>query len=586
MISKSLQLRALVLSAGAVATFLSYPYLDWDALALASLVPLMWAIETTDRGRAAFSQGLFFGWIVNLGGFYWITGLLRDFAYLPMVVAVPLYALLALQQGLVFGLGAWFAWWLRARLGWSLIGAWVPAFLAAETLVPMIFPWFLGNSQANHTLFVQSADLGGPWLVSALVVVFNAALATVLLQRSAGIAGLARRTSLRVALVVLALNYAYGAAAYHRESAREEGAERIRVGMVQANIGIYSKGEADTLEYNLRLHQRMSAALESEGAALIVWPETAYQVRAYAQVLGEGPRDLDEARRWARASGILHLEATWLPRSDLPLEAAVDDETGLLDRVAAQRGFSLPLLTGVLRSRVLSEEEAQRYPSFGPGPRRLLPYNSALLLDAEGRVLGDVDKIQLMPFGESVPLARTLYRWTGVSVLRFLPAVSDFEPGREVRVLELPREGRPLAARLGMMICYEDILPRFGRRLQPLGPNLLVNLTNDAWFGDTAEPWLHQTLATFRSIEQRTWLLRSVNTGVTGAIDSLGRVRAHTQTWEEATLLVDVPLLEAQRTPYMRWGNVFGWGGVLVMLLAWVLGGRGERSREAGSGSG
>jgi apolipoprotein N-acyltransferase len=118
-----------------------------------------------------------------------------------------------------------------------------------------------------------------------------------------------------------------------------------------------------------------------------------------------------------------------------------------------------------------------------------------------------------------------------------------------------------------MLICYEDLLPAYARRVAVHNPNVLINLTNDAWFGKTAEPEHHLNLALMRSVEYRRWLLRSTNTGISVFIDAVGRRVAQTRLDDAETLLRAVPLLEGQ-TVYARLGD---WPLLLLALVCGVL---------------
>jgi apolipoprotein N-acyltransferase len=127
------------------------------------------------------------------------------------------------------------------------------------------------------------------------------------------------------------------------------------------------------------------------------------------------------------------------------------------------------------------------------------------------------------------------------------------------------------------MICYEDILPGFGRKVAALHPHLLVNITNDAWFGDTAEPWEHLALSVFRAVESRTDLVRSVNTGVSAFVDANGRVMArsyavdpHKHAVPMTGHLGSVVLMEGGHTFYAVAGDVFGWLCAIAMVLLWI----------------
>ncbi|MES1205235.1 MAG: nitrilase-related carbon-nitrogen hydrolase, partial [Pseudomonadota bacterium] len=129
---------------------------------------------------------------------------------------------------------------------------------------------------------------------------------------------------------------------------------------------------------------------------------------------------------------------------------------------------------------------------------------------------------------------------------------------------------------LGPLICYEDILPGFTRGAAKLAPNLLVNITNDAWFGKTAEPYQHLALSVFRSVEHRLEMVRAVNTGVSAHIDAVGRVRVAGPAADPdaqpppqpVALLAEAALLDHGGL-YVHIGDLFGWAclGVLALLF-------------------
>src|SRR5690606_9209691 len=145
-------------------------------------------------------------------------------------------------------------------------------------------------------------------------------------------------------------------------------------------------------------------------------------------------------------------------------------------------------------------------------------------------------------------------------------------------VVTLPFEHEGTTYRLGPMICLEDILPAFGRKLARLRPHLLVNLTNDAWYGDTAEPWQHLALSVFRSVELRTDLVRAVNTGVSAFVSATGEVVARTYVIDPKVdargadgLAVEVPLVEGGDAVCAASGDLFGWLCAAATLLAWLV---------------
>jgi apolipoprotein N-acyltransferase len=176
-------------------------------------------------------------------------------------------------------------------------------------------------------------------------------------------------------------------------------------------------------------------------------------------------------------------------------------------------------------------------------------FNSALLTDQRGDVVGRYDKQALLAFGEYLPLGQTfpiLYEWS--------PNTGAFTPGTSIEPLPLGER------KLSVHICYEDVLPSFiNRMVRTERADLLVNITNDAWYGDTTQPWIHLALAKFRAIEHRRFFVRSTNSGVSAFIDAGGRVLSHTNTFERAALSHEVAYLSTGPTPYELYGDLPWW---------------------------
>lgn len=164
-------------------------------------------------------------------------------------------------------------------------------------------------------------------------------------------------------------------------------------------------------------------------------------------------------------------------------------------------------------------------------------YNSSILIRPDGSVAEPYNKIILMPFGEYTPFA-SIFPW----LAEINATAGQFTPGSGPAVLSFPlSDGRQ--ARLSPLICYEDIVPELAREATRRGAQLLVNQTNDAWFGDTIAPYQHHMIAAFRAIENRRYLLRSTNTGLTAVVDPLGRTLASLLPYTESVLPMEVGLV-------------------------------------------
>lgn len=179
-------------------------------------------------------------------------------------------------------------------------------------------------------------------------------------------------------------------------------------------------------------------------------------------------------------------------------------------------------------------------------------FNSAYLFSPQGKSLGRSDKIHLVPFGEYVPLGKLLS-----FINKLVVGVGDFTPGS---VTPLPLNGHSL----GVLICYEVIFPELARDYVRQGSGLLVNLTNDAWFGRSSAPYQHLGMARFRAIENRIWMARAANTGISALIAPSGKVTVASPIFEELQLSGRVGLGSAP-TFYTRFGPVLA---QLCLLLS------------------
>lgn len=182
-------------------------------------------------------------------------------------------------------------------------------------------------------------------------------------------------------------------------------------------------------------------------------------------------------------------------------------------------------------------------PAFEKVGSRFNFLNSAFLLGPDARLLGRSDKVHLVPFGEYVPLGRYL-----PFVHMLVQGVGDFSPGT---ITPLPLNG----GRFGVLVCYEGIFPELAREHVRQGADLLVNITNDAWYGRTSAPYQHLSMARFRAIENRIWLARAANTGISAFITPSGAIRGSTPIFE-TTFSNGTVGLGANPTLYGRIGDL------------------------------
>ncbi len=184
------------------------------------------------------------------------------------------------------------------------------------------------------------------------------------------------------------------------------------------------------------------------------------------------------------------------------------------------------------------------------------PRNSAVVLDPSGRLILAYDKIHLVPFGEYVPW------WAFPSLVgKITFEAGDFAPGTEYKVAQTPQGG------IGVFICYESIFPQLVRKLVNRGAGVLVNISDDGWFGSSSAGSQHFEMARLRAIENHRYLLRATNDGITAIIDPRGEVVQSLPRGRETVLAGNFEYLTTE-TFYTKHGDVFAW---LCVAVAGIL---------------
>ncbi len=181
--------------------------------------------------------------------------------------------------------------------------------------------------------------------------------------------------------------------------------------------------------------------------------------------------------------------------------------------------------------------------------------NSSVLIDSNGVIAYYYDKIHLVPFGEYVPLRKILFF---VDKLTF--GVGDYKAGENYNVAVTP------FGKFSTLICYESIFPSQVRKFYQKGGNFIVNITNDGWFGNTSGPYQHFSMAVFRAIENRKPLVRAANSGISGYIDSKGRIVKKTKLFERTFLVEDI-FVNEKMSFYTKYGDIFAYICIVVSLI-------------------
>lgn len=515
----------LLATASALLCWLAYVGPGLWPLAFVSWAPFVLAVRGQTPKRGAL-VALYAGSAMIAGGFYWLLGMLQTFSGFPLPLCLLFAAILWVYQGGRYALTAWLA--LRAeRRGWPFGFAFVLAYATTELVYPLLFPYYWAAAMHRTPAMMQVADLGGPILVTVVVIGVNVALAELAVAWRWRARGEGPPPDRRVV-------WAAGAAL-----ALTVAYGFFRIATVGAKMEASEALEIGVVQGNLglmqqhtrpaeslRRHREATLALEKKGAELVVWSESAVDF------------------------------------------AADERNIGPFYKANVTQGLGVPLIFGTVVVHTRS----------GPGDRERW-FNTALSTDAKGDFTGRYDKEYLLAFGEYLPLGDTfpvLYDWS--------PNSGRFSAGTKLDPLPFGPH------KIGVLICYEDILPMFVRDVvRASDPELLVNITNDAWFGVTYEPWQHLALAEMRAVEHRRYLVRATNSGVSAIIDPLGRLVAHSEVRDVQAGLKDADSL-AGKVRWMRASTLYGlvgdvpWYAVALASIAAAF--RRKRGQSAAPGVG
>jgi apolipoprotein N-acyltransferase len=485
-------------------TFPSFAVRDGlPILAYVCLIPLFLALRASPPGWGIF-YGTAFGVVQTMLTNYWLgTFNLVSLQFTAVVTAIEYVPFL------------WASLFLHRRSG--RLGFLV--FPAAWTLFDFLrsqgflgYPWgMLGTSQYALIPLIQIASVTGVWGLTFLVVLFNEAVTQALLAA-------ARRKPLRLEVpltlaAVFAVTLAWGGLRIlsARQPPGPAPGRSVRISVVQQD----ADPRKDDYRTDFQTLQRLTATVLPDRPDLVVWSETAF---------------VPNIRRWSKED----------PQTE-PLAALVRDF------LAYQKTIGTWLLTGNDDYELIS----------GPAGEERLDYNASVLFSPEGRRVETYHKIHLVPFTEYFPFKKQL---PGLYNLLLSFDVYLWEPGKSLVVFR-----HPLLS-FSTPICFEDVFPADVRAFVRAGAEVIINLTNDYWSLTEAEAMQHAVNALFRAVENGRPLIRAAASGLTCAVDPLGRITTRAPIYEEAALTVDVPIPAARQTPYTRFGDWFP--ALMALLLA------------------
>jgi len=483
---------------GAILLVLAYPKFNLPFLAWFAFIPFFMAIKDQDSLKRLI-HGFIFGFVFFYGTLYWINNSVIIYGGVKWYASIFIVALLNAYLAIYMSLFAFLLPVLRKRLFNSIIITAPVLFVALEHLRGWFLTGFgfssLGYSQVDYHSLIQIADITGHYGISFIVILVNAAIFTLLIEKKT------KKEKIRITTLTCSILIIFNLYGFIKLHGKKD-APKLKSAVIQPDIPQEIKNEATGKRGIWEDCLDLTIQAINDSPEIVIWPESA---------TGTIYND----------SYILHSELETLTRileCDIILGSVYRDNN---DRI----------------------------------------YNTAFHISENGKVKDQYDKIHLLPFGEYMPLAKAFF-----FISRMVPAISDFSPGVDYKVFTLNEHKiSKNHVKFSVIICYESLFPNMVRKFVKKGATFIINISNDAWFGKTAGPYQHFNVNIFRAIENRTPIIRSANTGVSGFIDKYGRVTKITPTFIKAQISETLQLRN-DTTFYTRFGDIFAYICIFIVV--------------------
>ena len=497
---------------------ISFPKFDVEIVVWFSLVPIFLAVKDVSH-RLYWFLFYLFGIVSYIGVSFWLN-VLESFTPID-------FLLLGIYLGFYFSLYGLMMSFISKRTQISSVFVAPPIWVSMEYLRShagfLALPWgLLGHSQYLNLPIIQIASVTGVYGISFMIVMVNAALSEVmwnLKERNTVSAipkNLYKHVPVVMAFLFIGVSILYG----YVTLAKPPGKDKVTVTVIQGNIPQGIKWDPAYRKYTIDKYARLTLDAHSsfEGkTSLIAWPESTI------------PGSL---------------------KSDMFFLQAIDN---IVNKINTN------LLIGSAQRPKMGSREFRRQNWF----------NSAFLFSPKGVIEEQYDKIHLLPFGEYLPY-RDKFPWPE----RIASKADYFIPGNKHTIFNLD------GAKFSVLICWESLFPELARESVKEGAQFLVNMSNEAWFGETAAPYQFLSMNVFRAVENRVYLIRSVNTGISCFIDASGEIigavrKGEKEIFVEGYLTKEISL-SREKTFYTVYGDLFAYGNIILTICLFLMALRGQ----------
>ncbi|CAN2040128.1 Apolipoprotein N-acyltransferase [Candidatus Magnetomoraceae bacterium gMMP-15] len=490
----------------------SFPKAEISYAAWFAIMPLLFALRNLSI-KSSFKLGFIAGLVHYLTLLYWLVHAMQVYGYLPLALSVCLLFLLCAYMGLYVAVFCALIKWICKKPAACLF---IPVFWVAleyiKSLSQFGFPWeFLGYSQYKHINIIQIADILGVYGLSALIGLANVAFLFLVIFITKNTWNGKKITKKLVSGTILALLAFSGF------------------------FGFYGEWRIQKLDKSLAETNFLNTAVVQGNIDQGLKWDAAFRLSTTIKYMNMSINIKDKQP-----------DLVVLPETALPFYFNYDNKLTNLVKNGARESRAAFFVGS---------------PSYYNHNNEKKFYNSAYLINKEGLIHGRYDKVHLVPYGEYVPFKKWL-----PFLDKIVQSVGDFSAGKKGNILKW--KDHPL----GGQICFEIIFPELSRSMVKNGATMIVNITNDAWYGRSSAPYQHFSMAVFRAVENKRAVARAANTGISGFIDPAGRIISVTEIFKDAVLTQRLPLMH-EKTFYTCYGDIFAVVCLIITgcLIIWRL---------------
>lgn len=525
---------------------LAFPPVGLNLLAFVLLIPLISALENAVKVGASRWRLMYVAFLVqHVGTLWWVGSWQANADPFLMIAGV----VLCLFHPFFYFVPAECYYRFRRRFGLTPALIMLPfiwtAFEWLTSITEWAFPWLcIGYTQVNETSWVQIADLGGVLLVGFVIVAINSCLYYLATGLSTKRDEASKRNFIRqknniIVIAVLAL-LAIAPKIYSHIRLSEFDADnfannpKLTIGIIQPNINPWDKWSRNPVK-NISDHFKVQDSLSratSRKIDLVLWSETS--ITFMGLPVNSYPYDLSILR-------------PWLNTNDLSLM------TGFTEFYFYKAGEDVPA-------------SAEAFP--GDSSRRYSSFNSAIMV-SPSRIRSDVQiyrKMKLTPISERIPYVDQI-AWLK-NILRWDVGISNWALGREQKNLQATGAKGTFA--IAPIICIESIHQDFVRQFAKKGAEIFTVITNDAWYNHTFGPYQHLAIAQMRAIENKRYLARCANGGISAFISPAGEIIAQAEQYQNSGIARSIPKIK-DLTFYSQIGDVVGWLALACVVIGGIM---------------